>query len=294
MEQDEVRPTAKRVSLTKAQLATAAGAELLSLCQTVTADGSLSADEVAELRTWLGTHASAELPSIGHLLAVVEKIVADGIVTADERRELFVAIESVLPSEVRSLAKNARRTVEQAEKDRAKLQAELKRQNVREERERNRPIYQLDVMVAGAKYDGRPQVIRRHARAGDQVHLVRDQANRHSRNAVGIHTSSGHQIGFVPEDDAVEIAPLLDGGHAHRASIKKILTGSTHPIPVVVADIYGREATVTNVIAAPSAPRSFSSSSARVPPKINRWSWWLWGATVVLGLILIKMLGANG
>jgi hypothetical protein len=289
MGQEEVVPTTKRVSLTKAQRTTAVGAELLSLCQTITSDGSLSAEEVEALRDWLDANRTEELPSIDHLVTVVQQIIADGMVTAEERRELFKAIETVLPADVRSIAKNARRTVEQAEKDRLKLQGELKRQQAREERERNRPIYQLDVMVAGAKYEGRPQVIRRHVRTGDQVHLVRDPGNRHSRSAVAIHTHSGHHIGFVPNDDAVEIAPLLDEGHAHRASVKKILTGSSHPIPVVVADIYGRDATITNVQAPASPLRSPSTPSVRATKKVSGWSWLIWIATIVLGLILIKL-----
>jgi HIRAN domain len=234
----------RRLSLTKTQRESDIGAELLSLCQVVTADGSLSDDEVSSLREWLQEHKAEALPAISHLIPVVERIVADGRVTSDESRELFIAVETVLPPDVRGIARNARRTVEQKEKDRLRVQRELEKVRQREERERNDPIEHWDFMVAGSRYEGRPAVIDRHARVASPVHLVRDPDNRHSRNTVQVHTESGHQIGFVPEDDAADVAPLLDAGHPYSAQIKKILTGGQYPIPVVIADIYRKDATV--------------------------------------------------
>jgi hypothetical protein len=46
------------------------------------------------------------------------------------------------------------------------------------------------------------------------------------------------QAGYVPEANAIEIAPLLDSGHRHAAYIKKVLEGGQAPIPVIVADLY--------------------------------------------------------
>ena len=238
----------RRISLTKTQRESGAGAELLSLCQVVTTDGSLSDEEVSSLRSWLQEHKNDDLPAISHLTKVVETIVADGRVTPEERRELYIALEAVLPPDVRETAKRARRSVEEKEKDRLRLQRNLEKERERDERERNYPIEHWDFMVAGCKYEGRPTLIARYAEVAAPTYLVRDHGNSHSKNAVEVRTATGHQIGFVPEEDAVELAPLLDASHPYRARIKKILTGGRYPIPVVVTDLYRKDAEVPDLV----------------------------------------------
>ncbi|MBI4205454.1 MAG: HIRAN domain-containing protein [Betaproteobacteria bacterium] len=234
----------RRVSLTKAQRESEIGAELLSLCQAVTTDGSFSDEEISSLREWLQEHKGEDLPAISHLIPVVEKVIADGRITPDERRELFIAVETILPSDVRAVARTARRTVEQQEKDRLRLQWQLEKERQREERERDSPIERWDFMVAGSRYEGRPALINRYAEVGAPAYLVRDPNNGYSRNAIEVRTASGHQIGFVPEEDAADVAPLLDSGHPFLAHIKKILTGGRYPIPVVVAEAYRKDARI--------------------------------------------------
>jgi hypothetical protein len=214
----------------------------------VTTDGSLSDEEVSSLRAWLDEHRNEDLPAISHLTKVVETIVADGYVTAEERRDLYLALESVLPPDVRATAKRARRSAEEKEKDRLRLQQALEKERLRDERERNSPIEHWDFMVAGAKYDGRPALIERYAQTAAPAFLVRDRANKYSRNAIEVRTASGHQIGYVPEEDASDLAPLLDGSHPYFAQIKKILTGGRYPIPVVVADVYRKDANVPHLV----------------------------------------------
>ena len=252
----------RHISLTKTQRHSAVGAELLSLCQVVTTDGSLSDEEVASLREWLQEHRSEDLPAISHLTAVVDRIVADGRVTPEERRELYIALETVLPSDVRAIAKRARRSIEEKKKDRLRLQRQLEKERQRDERERNSPIEHWDFMVAGAKFEGRPVLIERHAQTGALAYLVRDPGNRYSRNAVEVRTTSGHQIGFVPEEDAADVAPLLDAGHPYLAQIKKILTGGRYPIPVVIADVYRKDATISGLVdSRSSVPRASAGAS---------------------------------
>ncbi len=258
---DQEAPS-RRISLTKTQRQSAVGAELLSLCQVVTTDGSLSDEEVSSLRGWLQEHKNEELPAISHLTKVVETIVADGRVTAEERRELYIALEDVLPLDVRAIAKKARRSAEEKEKDRLRLRRELEKERQRDERERNSPIEHWDFMVAGAKYEGRPALIERYAQTAAPAFLVRDRANKYSRNAVEVRTASGHQIGFVPEEDASDLAPLLDGGHPYLAQIKKILTGGRYPIPVVVADVYRKDASVPRLVdPAANVPRASGAAA---------------------------------
>lgn len=238
----------QRISLTKTQRQSAVGAELLSLCQVVTTDGSLSEEEVSSLREWLEEHRAEDLPAISHLTTMIDRIVADGRVTPEERRELYIALEAVLPPDVRAIAKRNRRSIEEKERDRLRLQRELDKKRQRDERERNSPIEHWDFMVAGAKYDGRPALIERHAQAGARAYLVRDYSNKYSKNAVEVRTTSGHQIGFVPEEDAADLAPFLDAGHPYYAEIKKILTGGRYPIPVIIADVYRKEAEVPGLV----------------------------------------------
>ena len=97
-------------------------------------------------------------------------------------------------------------------------------------------------MVAGVRYEGRPQIISRYASPDDAVYLIRDRKNTFSRNAVEVRLSNGMQIGFVPEDYATDVAPLLDSGLPHDAFITKILTGGRSPIPVVQAYVYRADA----------------------------------------------------
>jgi HIRAN domain len=273
----------RRLSLTKTQRATETGAELLSLCQTVTADGSLSDDEIQAFRDWLGSNSTSDLPAISFLTPVVERIVADGSVTADERRELFLAIEKILPQDVREISRNARQNREQTEREQQTLGSNEAKRLQREARELNRPIEHFDFMIAGAKYDGRPALIARYAQVTDSVLLRRDPANKYSRNATRVLTTSGHEIGFVPEEDATELAPLLDSGHPYAARIKKILAGSSHDIPVIVADIYSRDSNVPNLMRPSESTLRSTAESSKAPP--SRWS-----GKIVVGIFALLLL----
>lgn len=237
-----------RLSLTKTQVQAGVGAELLALCQSMTADGRLTDDEIAELRIWLDTNRSSDLPSVGFLVTTVERILADGIVTAEERRELYGAVEAVLPLEARRVAAGQRRSVEAEEKVQAREEREAQKQQERAERERQRPLDSANFMVAGVHYEGRWEVIRRHVSEGDVVYLARDPENKFSRNAIEVRLKNGMQIGFVPEDFAPDLAPLLDRGCPHTAYVTKVLTGGRAPIPVVQAYIHHPDADLKGLV----------------------------------------------
>lgn len=243
-----------RLSLSKIQLASQAGADLLSLCQCVTADGSLAEAEIVELRGWLEEHKETDLPAIAFLVPIVESILEDGVVTDDESKELFVAIERVLPADVRSIAKAARRSVEEAAKEEERAQRTREKEAQRAERERKLPIARFDFMVAGTRYEGRGKVIERYVSEGDSVQLVRDYRNSHSKNAIEIHAHRGAQIGFVPEEDARVLAPLLDAGKRWEATVKKVLTGGRSPLPVVIVSVYSDHAGSAQACSTASKP----------------------------------------
>lgn len=103
------------LSLSHAELCTRLGSELLSLCQSVTADGRLTPDELDGLRRWLSEAESAEMPAAKHLRHVIRKVLADGKITLDEYKEVHRAVEAVLPFEVRRQAMSARLEAEAAE-----------------------------------------------------------------------------------------------------------------------------------------------------------------------------------
>jgi len=221
---EESPPVARqpRRSLTKAQLQTALGAELLSLCQTITKDGQLSPQEVADLRAWLDERQAEELPALAHLRGTLAPVMEDACITPDEYLELYRAVETVLPPEARREAVAARQAVQR----------------------QNRPIQSANFMVAGVRYEGRPAVILRDVSEGLNVSLMRDMDNDYSPNAIAVVTPSGGQIGFVPEDYAGQLAPLLDAGAKCRVNVTKILGRGHVPIPVVQAYLYDSAATL--------------------------------------------------
>jgi hypothetical protein len=53
-------PRKPRLSLTKAQLESAPGAELLALCQSITSDGFLVKDKIVELTTGLRANRTSD------------------------------------------------------------------------------------------------------------------------------------------------------------------------------------------------------------------------------------------
>jgi hypothetical protein len=121
-------------------------------------------------------------------------------------------------------------------------------------------------MVAGVRYEGRPEVIARHCVVNDVAYLYRDRANRFSGNAVEVRLSNGMQAGYVPEELAREIAPLLNSGHRHRAYVKKILVGGRVPIPVIIADLFLADCDLSDAVAehqVPAAQRPLSLAPAQ-------------------------------
>lgn len=97
------------VHLSKEQLRTQLGAELLSLLQSVTADGRIDQAEITGLRQWLHDAEAAEMLPARYLRTIIERVLADGQITAAEYAELYRVVEAVLPIEARGQAVAARR-----------------------------------------------------------------------------------------------------------------------------------------------------------------------------------------
>jgi hypothetical protein len=235
--------SSRRISITKLQRDSAAAVELISLCQSATADGKLADDEVESLRQWAEDYSGVDLPARAHIQQVLDRILADGVVTDAERDELYLAIEAVLPPDLRAPVRGRRRELEEAAKAEAREARAEADAAAREERARNRVLHAWNFMVAGVRYEGRAALIRDHATADADVFLRRDPDNAFSSNATAIQLQNGMQIGFVPEVHATEMAPLLNEGHPYVAFITKVLTGGRVPIPVVQVDLYRTDST---------------------------------------------------
>ena len=123
------------------------------------------------------------------------------------------------------------------------VEAEAKRIAKEEEeakKDRNRPAYYFNFMVAGTSFEGRGAIIQREARVGVPVRFVREPHNKYSRNAIAIYLPSGSDIGYVPESEAAQIAAFLDAGFRPRPEITKILdqTRNRINIPIVSGELY--------------------------------------------------------
>jgi HIRAN domain len=229
-------------------------AELISLLETVTADGTITDSEAGELRVWLEQNRDSDLPAIDFLRTTLDHILADGKITAEERKALHIAVERVLPSELRQKAKGRRVANDLVERARVREEKAASRARAAEEREKRRCVYSANFLVAGVVYERRAKIVDRHLRAGQTVFLARDPSNPHDQNAVEIRIAGGQQIGFVPREYARWIAPLMDSNHKQAAYCTKILNGRKAPIPVVQANLYRADAPVVDAISTSGVP----------------------------------------
>ena len=225
-------------ALSAADIATGLGAELLSLCQTVTADGRLEPEELAGLRQWLDDAETAQLPAARHLRRVIERVLADGRITPEEYQEVHRALESILPFEARRQALNARLGAQAEDEAAARAARDAERQRLRDERRRGTPLAAATFMVAGVRQQERAATVAQHARAGEPVVLQREPGSPHGVATIAVNLPGGRQLGFVPKDDARRLAPLLDGGCRYSARISEIVSTSRSHVPVVQVDVY--------------------------------------------------------
>jgi len=90
-----------RVTLTKAQYASPAGQALINLLVEIGGDGIVTEEEVRRLQRWLADNADSDIPAVGFLLRLSQQVLLDSKVTQDEAFEIQVAIERVLPKDIR-------------------------------------------------------------------------------------------------------------------------------------------------------------------------------------------------
>ncbi len=96
-------------------------------------------------------------------------------------------------------------------------------------------------MVAGVHVGNRQQIIESRVSVDGPVLLKRDRHNRYDANAIAVTSLKGELIGYVPHEDAQELASLFDDRNQYAATVTKIL-GYNKAIPVIQADFYGPDA----------------------------------------------------
>lgn len=250
--------------------------ELLLLLKEITADGKISDHEIRALQEWASHVHESNIPPVRKLAAVIQHVCEDGKLTHDEREFVFKTIESVLPPEDRAIAKFRR---QQAKKDEKLFAQEVRRREAEEARaeaERNEPLDEFETYVAGTRYENRHAYISTRLTPSTPVFLIRERGNRYSANAVAVVDDKGVCLGYVPEDDASDVADFLDRNHPYKARIKKIWTARDgNLVPIIQFEFYRPDCAVPGLVKAdfkpfvapppPSLPPSASEQMSGLP-----------------------------
>jgi len=216
---------AGHVSASGKQRASEAALELVEICNTMTHDGRILDESIAELRDCVRHYSDLELMTRPVVRRTIDKIFKTGEITDAERSELYLNIEKLLPRELQQ-AMRGRRASEPAD------------------RVRGLSLEAYDFVVSETHYEDRTTAIVRYASQGDDLLLMRDPENACSSNAIVIRLPSGFDVGFVPEFAARSLAQYLDAGYPYRARIRRILPGRISPVLVVSTDVYPPDTSV--------------------------------------------------
>ena len=127
----------RRVTLTKVQCESPVGGDLIALLTELSSDGVVSRDEFKRLRAWLEVDRGVDFPALPFLYEVIDQVSSDGDITEDELDRLALAIERVLPKEVRDIAAAKRK---QALEARRIAQREAARQTMIAQRAEKRAV----------------------------------------------------------------------------------------------------------------------------------------------------------
>lgn len=239
----------KRLSLTKTDVQTTAGLELLQVLQSITDDGHVQEAEVHQLRNWLNQNAEVALPSREYLTHTINDVLKDGVITDEEFDLLHDAVLRVLPTELRAIATLRRRERRNEQREELKKTQREEKARKQEERDRNRPLQRADFMAAGATYGDDRRATCEGCCDDDPVTLEREPDNEHDTNAILVLDAAGNDLGYVPRDLAKDLAPLLDKGAKQDFRVKKLIeTSRGFIIPVIVGALYRADAVVPAVV----------------------------------------------
>ena len=232
-----------RTFLTKPEIATEAGKQLLDLCVDIVADGKIDLDEIKRLRRWLRSNKdNNSVNAVSYLDDIMTRITADGVVDRDELLELHLAVERVIPTAIRKQGADQRKKRQAKKRDRDRERKRIQKEAEKEERKRQREedfrrfmrVRHDFAKIAGVSFpndDGSErQTIIRNCTAGEQLLLEHDRNNSYSIYATKILRTNGQQLGHAPEYLAQRIVDRLEDGF-HVTSLITQLTGGTHDRP---------------------------------------------------------------
>jgi hypothetical protein len=220
----------RRVTLTKAQAESPTGQELIALLTWLSADGMVSREEMSQLRSWLEVDHGVDFPALPFLYEVIDQISSDGEVSEDELDRLAFAIERVLPKDVRAAAalrrkqnREARRVAERESRRQALIADRSERRAAKESsRLRAGILYDAEFAVRGAFRSSNRRDACERLVEGDSVALEREPDNAHDPNAILVLGDGDCEMGYVPRDEARELARLMDDGGDAEAVVRRL------------------------------------------------------------------------
>jgi hypothetical protein len=234
-----------RVSLTKPDLATDAGKQLLELTVRIATDGKLDLSEIKELLRWLRANKeNTPIAAVGYLYDIMARVAADGVIDRDELIELHLAIERVIPTAHRPLVVEARKKREGVRRERLRELRRLEKEKEQEERKRTQKDEYARQMrlrhsfakVAGVTFpndDGSErQVVIRRCKSGEQLVLIHDAYNQFSIFATQVLRLNGEQLGHAPEYLAERICSEIEDGYKVVGVLTNV-TGGTRDKPTL-------------------------------------------------------------
>lgn len=90
--------------------------------------------------------------------------------------------------------------------------------------------------VAGVTFENRQSIIK-NMDILDPIFLKRERSNPHDSNAIAVYHVNGQKIGYIPRENAKELAIIMDKGQEVRASISKLAGGNGYKYGVEI-DVY--------------------------------------------------------
>jgi len=259
----------------------------------------VSRDELQRLRAWLEVDRGVDFPALSFLYETIDQISADGEITEDELDLLALAIERVLPKDVREVAATKRKEARQL---RRVAQREVARQTMIAQRAEKRTVrdaaqaregilYRADFAVRGAfRFAARREECERLI-VGDAVTLEREP-NAHDPNAVLVFGERDCELGYVPREEARTMAPLLDARADAEAKIHRLWeTPDGHVVPILVATLRQGSAPprALQLEPRPQEPTVADSNISRPTGNENSTAVWF----LAIGALLIALLLAG-
>ena len=268
----------RRVTLSKADRNTIAGRELIALLTELSADGQVTREEMGRLRAWLEVDHGVVFPAFPFLHETIEQMSSDGEITEDELDRLALAIERVLPKDVRIAAtlkqkqdRGERRLAERETRRQTLIATRTEARAVREAAQaRAGVICPAHFPVRGAMRSAERREACERLVEGDTPTLEREPDNTHDPNAIVVLGDGDCEIGYVPREDAQAMAPLLDAGAEAEATVRRLWeTPEGQIVPILLAKVRRGE---TNAAVIERSPlrRATGSAPANLAPRGTR------------------------